>query len=113
MLEKEKRRFKRVKRTLHMQCHPYKTTEPWSSIILQDMSEVGLSFFARQEIPIGQMLEIRITTFIRSQPISIIGEVIDCERKSVGRDLVMRVSIVRINEEDKGIFQEVIQAFLK
>jgi hypothetical protein len=111
--EKERRSSERIKKTLHAQCHAYNTTESWSSIILQDMSEVGLSFLAREEIPIDRMLEIRISTFLRSKPISIIGKVVGCERRPVGRDWVIRLSIAQTNEEDRVIFKEVITAFLK
>ena len=113
MTEQERRRSERIKKTLHAQCHPYNTTEPWISIILQDMSEVGLSFIAGEEIPVDRMLETKISTFLRSKPISIIGKVVGCEKKPIGKDWVIRVSIAQINEEDKIIFQEVIQAFLK
>ena len=112
MLEKEKRRAERIKKTLHMQCHPCNTTDPWISVILQDMSEVGLSLFARKEILIGQMLEIRVSTFVRMEPISIIGKVIGCKKELRPKGWVIRVSIAQINEEDKVIFQKVIQAFL-
>jgi len=107
----ERRRFKRIKKNLYVQCGPWKRPGIWSDVVIQDISKAGLSFSCRKEFRIGEMLEIRVTTFLRKQLISLIGRVVSCERKFIGTGWIARISITQISDEDAGIFQEIIQAF--
>lgn len=111
--EKERRRFKRIKKTVYGQCRLYNTTASWVSVIVQDISESGMSIYTIKKCAIGNMLEIKLTTFMKTQGISIIGKVVGCEKKPEGKGCVVRISIVRINEQDKVAFKELIQIFLK
>ena len=112
--EKEKRRFKRIKKTLYVQCYPYETTASWISAIVKDISEAGISIATGKGFAIDEALEIRISTFLRSQPINVLGKVVSCEEKgSGGTNWIAHICFTDIKEEDKLILQEFIQIFLK
>jgi len=110
---KERRQFKRIKKNLYVQCGPWNKTGAWNNVILQDISKAGLSFASRQEFAVDEMLEIRLCTFIRRQPISVVVRVVGCGKMTEGKNWITRASIVRINDEDVGVFEEVIETFLK
>ncbi len=113
--EQERRRFKRVKKTLYVQCHPFDTTASWLSAIVQDISEAGISIATVKGFTINEALEMRITSFLRrSRPIRALGKVVSCEEKKIGgTNWVTHISFTDIHEEDKPILQELIQTFLK
>jgi len=111
--KEERRRYKRIRKNLYVQCGPWNAAGIWSSVILQDISKSGLSFLVNKEFAVDEVLEVRVTTFIRPQPISLICKVLGCNRKPERNNWVTRTSIIKISDEDKGVFQEVIQAFLK
>ena len=111
--EKERRRSKRVRKALYVQCHVYDTDTPWASAIVQDISEAGISISTTKEFSIDATLEIKVSTFMRTQPVSVVGKVLSCEKKPAPKNWITRISIEQINEEDKAIFQEFIQLFLK
>ncbi len=112
MQKQERRRFARIKKTLFVQCRPYETTDPWSGAILQDISQAGMSFFSGKAFQIGEVLEIKLMTFIRRQPIYVTGKVVGTQKNSEEKKWITRISIVKINEEDLMVFQELIQIFL-
>jgi hypothetical protein len=112
MRKQERRHFKRIKKTLFVQCRPYETTDRWSSVTLQDISQAGMSFFSGKEFQIGELLEIKLITFIRREPIYVTGKVVGTEKDSEGKNWVTRVTIIKIIEEDITVFQELIQIFL-
>jgi len=112
--KKERRQFARVKKTLYVMYHPYGTTAPWNSATVQDIGEAGMSISTVNEFAIGEVLEIKITTFLKPQPIILLGKVVCCEgRGSEKRNWIVHVSFTDIKEEDKPVLQEFIQAFLK
>ncbi|MFH1339074.1 MAG: PilZ domain-containing protein [Candidatus Omnitrophota bacterium] len=108
----EKRQFTRIKRTLFVQCRPHETTGSWSSVTLQDISQGGMSFFSGKEFAIGEVLDINIITFIRREPIYVKGKVVGAQKDNEGKNRISRISIVKINEEDSAVFQELIRIFL-
>ena len=75
--DKERRRFERIKKNLHVQCGPWNTIGIWSSVVMQDISETGMSFLGNKRFKVDGLLEIRITTFIKRGPISIKGTVVE------------------------------------
>ncbi|MFH1578059.1 MAG: PilZ domain-containing protein [Candidatus Omnitrophota bacterium] len=109
----ERRQFKRIKRNLFVQCRYYDSANVWSSVIVQDISMAGMSFLAGKSFRIGAILEIKISTFIRRETLAIIGKVIDCKEKATKRSWITRVSITQISQNDKPVFQEFMQVFLK
>jgi hypothetical protein len=113
--KKDKRRYRRVKKTLHVQCHLHNTTEPWSSAIVQDIGEAGISIATKERFAADEVLEIRITTLLRRQrPISVLGKVVGCrEKKTGGTNWIEHIAFVSVLEEDKPILKEIIQAFLE
>ncbi|MGD9015079.1 MAG: PilZ domain-containing protein [Candidatus Omnitrophota bacterium] len=111
--DKERRKFKRIKKNLYVQCGPWNAAGIWSSVVLQDISQAGLSFTTKKEFPIDEILEIRMTTFMRRHPISLKGRVVDCQKSPQGNNWITRVSLVKVSDEDAGVFEEVIKAFLK
>jgi len=115
MQEKEKRLFRRVRKNLHVQCHAHNTAQPWVSAIVQDIGEAGASIATVKAFPIDQVLEIRITTFLRrSSPLSILGRVVSNEEKKTGAtNWLAHIAFTSILEEDKSILKEVVQAFLE
>lgn len=96
-----------------MQCRPYDSTNIWSSVIIQDISEGGMSFLAKRGFQVEEQLEIKVVTFIRRQPILIVGKVVGSQKGFKGDDWITRIFIVQIDEEDKLIYQEFMQIFLK
>jgi hypothetical protein len=114
MEERERRRFKRIKKTLYLQCHPHETALPWSSVIIQDISEAGMSISSMKKFVVGGVLELKFTTFLQPDPICVLGKVLTCEEKGIGGTRwITRISFTHINEEDKPVLQELIQIFLK
>jgi hypothetical protein len=109
----ERRRYKRIKKNLYVQCGPWNAAGVWSSVVLKDISTSGLSFLASKEFAVDEVLEVRVTTFMRPQPISLVCRVLGCNKESERKNWITRASIIRVSDEDKGVFQEVIQAFLK
>lgn len=111
---KERRHFKRIKKSLHIQCHPHETALPWSSAIIRDISEAGMSISTIKKFASGEVLELKITTFLQSHPICVLGKVLSCEEKRIaGAKWIMHISFTHINEDDKSVLQELIQIFSK
>ncbi|MFH1678934.1 MAG: PilZ domain-containing protein [Candidatus Omnitrophota bacterium] len=113
MQDKERRRFKRIKRNLFVQCRPFDTTAIWSSVIIKDISESGISFLADKEFMVGETLEIKLVTFIKKEPLALIGEVVARDKNVIGKKWLTRIAISRMSEEDKPVMHEYIQIFLK
>jgi len=109
----ERRHSARIKKSLHVQCGPWNTPGMWSSVIVEDMSDKGMRFIAEKEFLTNEVIEVRISTFLRSLPISVVGKVLDCKKDPKGKNWITRVHISQINEEDRMIFQKVIQMFLE
>ena len=111
--EAERRQSLRIKKSLHVQCGPWNASGVWCSVIIEDISDQGMRFIAEREFSTNEAIELRISTFLRSLPISVIGKVLDCRKDTKGKNWVTRISIQQINEEDRMIFQKVIQMFLE
>ena len=111
--KEERRSAKRIKKSLHLQCGPWNKAGVWSSVIMKDLSENGICFLSNREFSVDEMLEIRLSTFLRSRPISIICKVIDSKKQENGRNWITRTSIAQIHEEDSRMFREIIQAYLQ
>jgi c-di-GMP-binding flagellar brake protein YcgR len=108
---RERRRSKRIKKTLYVQCRPFDTTAAWTSLVVQDISEGGINILAAKEFAIGEDLELKITTFLRFKPINVLGKVVSCQRPQSKRiKWTIRISFTKIYEEEKQIFHEYIQA---
>lgn len=108
----EKRQFARLKRNLFLQCRPHETAGPWSSVTLKDISQGGMSFFSGKGFAVGEAVDINIISFIRREPIYINGRVVGVEKDNEGKNWVVHISIVKINEADSAVFQELIRIFL-
>ena len=107
----DRRRAKRIKKTLHVQCRPFDTTAAWISVVVQDISEGGMNVLAAREFAIGEELDIKITTFLRFKPINVLGKVVSRQRHPSKRIMwTIRISFTKIYEEEKQIFHEYIQA---
>ena len=113
MQDKERRRFKRIKKSVYGQCRLYNTTASWVSVVVQDISEAGMSIYITEDFLVGDMLELKLTTFMKTRGISIIGKIVGCEKKPDAKGWVARLSIVRVTEHDKPAFEELIKIFLK
>lgn len=114
MQEKEKRRFNRVQKTLYVQCRQQARDVTWSSATIQDISESGISIVAARAFTAGDVLETRITTFLKPQPISVLGKVVSCEEERIVRvKWITHISFIDINKEDKLSLHELVQIFLK
>jgi len=97
-----------------MLCRPFDTTAPWVSATVQDISKGGVSISTMKEFAKDEILEIKFKTFLKPQPIYVLGRVVSCNEKGRKRvTWVTRISFTDINEEDKPILQELIQIFLK
>ena len=83
--EKERRRAQRAKKNFFLQFRKFGTTSSWSTAILRDVSEGGVSFSAAgREFNTEDKLDIRISTFLREQPICLIGRIVGIDGKKVG-----------------------------
>ena len=114
MQERERRLFKRVKRNLYVQCHLVNSPTPWVSATVRDISKAGVSISITKRLNPSDILEMRMVTFLRSQPIQVLGKVVSCkEAGEIRPSWVAHISFTEINRQDKPIFQEIIQAFLQ
>ena len=113
MGKEEKRRFERVKKSLYVQFRPFETTDSWISATIQDIGEAGMSITTGQEFAIGNVLEIKINTFLRSQPIGVLGRVVGCAGTgSESTAWITNISFTKVNEEDRPLLRELIRIFL-
>ena len=114
MGKEEKRRFKRAKKSLYVQFRPFEATDSWIGATIQDISEGGMCIIARREFAIGDILEIKINTFLRPQPIGVLGEVVGCAGKgSESTAWITHISFTNVNEEDRPLLRELMRIFLE
>ena len=113
MEEKERRKFKRVKKTLYVQCRPYYKDEPWSSVTTKDIGEAGMSFMANKEFKDEEIIEIKFTTFIQREPLILLAKVINRQECYKGTTWLFHAAFTHINETDKPVFRQYINIFLK
>lgn len=109
----ERRGSKRIKKTLHVLYNYWGKPGIWSEIVVEDISNTGVRLISKKALAINEMLELRISTFLRTLPVSIIGKVLSCEKEPKRNNWIIRISIVRIIEEDEVIFRKIIQMFSK
>lgn len=109
----EKRRDVRVKRTLFVQCRRRGSDEVWASVVIQDISKTGMSFFTGKEFKAGEMIEVKLTTFFTESPISVVGRVVGLEGKPPSKRRLVRTCITHISEKDKIALGKHVQVFLE
>ena len=110
--DKERRSSRRVKKTFYVQCRPFDTTAAWVSAVVQDISEAGIKIYIMREFSVGEVLDIKISTFLRPERLNILGTVVSCkESGGSGVMWVMRVSFTKISEVDRVILRKLIQIF--
>ena len=86
---------------------------------MQDMSEAGMRISIMRKFAIGEILDIKISSFLRPQPINVLGKVIHREEEKTKETSwvtgisFMDKSFTDINERDKSILQKLIQIFKK
>ncbi|MBU0549589.1 MAG: PilZ domain-containing protein [Candidatus Omnitrophica bacterium] len=113
MKEQERRREDRIEKTLFIQCRRFNTGDTWSSVTIQDVSLSGMRFVAEIKIPIEEILEIKFNTFLKKEPILIIGKVVASEQRQKGKNWVTHISIIQAAAEDNKIFRQFIEIFKK
>jgi len=108
----ERRRGKRIKKSLYVQCRLYDTTGPWLSAIVQNISEFGIKISTMKEFATGEILDIKISTFLGPRRINILGKVLSREEKRAkGAIWISRISFTNASQEDKLLLGEFIQIF--
>ncbi len=107
----ERRRAKRIKKRLHIQCRSFDRLAAWCSVIAQDISELGMCISTARRFAKGEQLEVKISTLLRFRPINILGSVVDVARQGSRRTRwVVRIEFIKINEEDKQILHQHIES---
>ena len=109
--ENERRKVPRIKRRIYVQCCPCDRTDSWASVTVQDISQGGMSFVSKKEFLAGESARLRVSTFLRNQPVELTANIVDCNKINKGKDWLTRLSIVHINKNDYLVFEEFIRVF--
>lgn len=116
MEDKERRQHQRIKKTLYVHCRHSDIKGAWDIATILNISETGLCALTTREFSAGNILELKISTFLKPKPLNLLGKVVSCERKPEGRSWIARISFTEVDKEDKEdeeFLKELIQIFQK
>lgn len=115
MSEEEKRRFPRLDRKFVLSYRPYRLQDnlqpSWDSSQVKNISEGGALIVTSRAYVVGTVLELKIDTFLSSQPLKILGTVVDCKEMAKGLIYHTAISYKDLDELAKSELKKVLEVF--